>query len=214
MVMFSPADLERLLDTPVCRKHAKHFRRVTFQLTCIITLGALAALAVMAINIRNHSQADAQQLDSTIIMIFGRMVFASLSLIGLFLSTRSLEWFSSPRGFDRDRQDRAISLSCYACAPILIVTIIGAGAALAAFQILAHENMRAPIRVVNLAWWAVFLVWWPAATRAIHFATGRNSQRTTIAALLLPLIWFGQQLMVAIIPLTIVQWVLMIWSLS
>ena len=62
------------------------------------------------------------------------------------------------------------------------------------------------------AWWAVFLIWWPAAARAIYFISGRSPRRTALAALLLPLIWMGQQLLVAFIPISIAHWFLMISS--
>jgi len=142
------------------------------------------------------------------------LVAGALWLIGLFLATRSLEWFSSPKRFDPERQDRAVALSCYLCAPVLIITLAGGIASLATILSLQAEYMRTSLAVVSLAWMAVFLVWWPMATRGIHFTTGRCAKRTAVTAIALPLIWFVQQLLVVIIPLSVAQWVLMIASLS
>ena len=215
MVIFSPSDLEKFLDTPVCEKHAKRFRRVTFQLTSVITLGVLAALLVKAFMPACTVGFDEwRKLKSTANMIFTHMGLTVLSLIGLFLATRSLEWFSSPKDFDPERQDRAIALSCYACGPVLIVTVVGAVASLIAIMAASELSFRPAMTVITLAWWSIFLVWWPASVQAIHFTTGQNARRTTIAAIGLPLIWIGQQQLVAIIAISVMQWFLVIASLS
>ncbi len=214
IVMFRPAGLEPLLDAPVCRKHARSFRRVTVQLTAIITLGVLIAWPFM-VSHAGRPQEDSQAIhEPFVLIVFLRFLFAVLSLIGLFLATRSLEWFCCPKDFGEDRRDRAISLSCYACSPVLIVTAIGATVSVVAFNTWTTFDIWMTVRILNYAWWAVFLVWWPTAARAIYFITGRSPRRTTVAALLLPLIWLGQQLLVAFISISVAQWVLMIASLA
>jgi len=147
------------------------------------------------------------------VIFFARIAISVLALIGLFLATRSLEWFSSPKNFKPMRQDRAIALSCYICAPILIVTIVVGIASMAAVWLWTATDMQATMRVIDLAWLAVFLAWWPVSVRAIYFTTGRSARRTTIAALTLPLIWAAQQLLVIYIPISVVQWELIGWSL-
>jgi len=213
MVMFRPNELERILDTPVCEKHAKQFRRVTVQLTFVITLGVLAVWTVRTFRIGYAPGFYLGKLESLLQTAFLRMALAVLLLIGLFLSTRSLEWFSSPGDLDPTRRGRAISLSCYACCPILVVTAVGALVSLAIIMTGPAGDMITPMKAINLTWGAIFLAWWPAAVRAIHFTTGRNAKRTATAAILLPLIWAGQQLMVVLVPMSVVQWYLMALSL-
>jgi len=135
-------------------------------------------------------------------------------LTGLFLAMRSLEWFSCPRDFVPVRQDRAIALSCYMCAPVLIVGLAGGVASLATVLSLRVRYMQTTMRVINLGWLAVFLAWWPAAVRAIYFTAGRSVRRTVIAALALPVIWIGQQLLVCFIPVSVAMWLFMSWSLT
>ncbi|MDP6545985.1 MAG: hypothetical protein QGH60_18550 [Phycisphaerae bacterium] len=214
MVMFSPCDLEQFLDAPVCEKHAKKFRRVTVQLTFLITLGVLGALMVKTCMLIDSPGFEMRQLKSAASMVLARMGMAVLSLIGLFLATRSLEWFSSPKYFDPERQDKAIALSCYACGPILIVTIVGAVASLLTIMAVSATDTTPATNVITLAWWSIFLAWWPASVQAIHFTTGQNARRTTIAAIALPLIWIGQQLLMGIIPISVFHWRLIIASLS
>jgi len=214
MVMSSPAELQQFLDAPVCEKHAKKFRRVTFQFTVIITLGVHFAWLLQTFRFADQAGHSLRGVESILSVVIVRTVLGILSLIGLFLATRSLEWFSSPRDFDPIRRDRAIVLSCYICAPVLIVTVVGGIASLIAILTWSKLDLQPIMSLINLAWWAVFLAWWPAAVRALHFTTGRSTRRTTIAALTLPLIWFGQQVLVAIVPISVVQWVIMISSLS
>jgi hypothetical protein len=78
---------------------------------------------------------------------------------------------------------------------------------------LRAEYMQTTMRVINLSWLAVFLVWWPVAARGIYHTAGRSAQRTTIAALTLPFIWFGQQVLVAVVPLSVAMWLFLSWSL-
>jgi len=214
MAMSRPSDLEQFLDSPVCEKHAKQFRRVTFQLTVIITLGVHVVWLFQAFQLANQTGYGLEGVESFISAVLWHTVFSVLSLIGLFLATRSLEWFSCPRHFDVVHQDRAVALSCYVCAPILIVTTVGAVVSLVTILTRTVEDMQAIMPVVHLAWLAVFLAWWPAAVRAIYFTTGRGTQRTAIAAIALPLIWIGQQLLVVIIPISVLQWFLIIPSIS
>lgn len=208
-VMISPGELEQFLDVPVCEKHAKKFRRVTFQLTFIITLSVLVTLLAKGFMIAYTPGRELQEVEAIMLLIFLRIAIGVLSLVGLFLATRSLEWFSCPRDFDPVRQDRAILLSCYVCAPVLIVTAVGAIASLIAILTRTLQGIETTLHVINLAWWAVFLAWWPAAVRAIHFTTGRRPQRTTIAAIALPLIWIAQQLMICLLPVSVFQWIVM-----
>lgn len=212
IVMFRPAKLEQFLDAPVCEKHAKHFRRVTFQLTAIITLGVLIAWPFTVFYAGPPPEGTPARSQPFAFIVFLRFVFAVLSLIGLFLATRSLEWFCSPKDFDESRQDRAILLSCYACGPILVVTVIGAIVSIVAIQTWTAYDAWTTVRVLNYAWWAVFLVWWVTSVRAIHFTTGRSRQRTAIAMFALPAIWGVQQLLVAYIPISIAQWFLIVIS--
>ncbi len=60
IAMFRPSELAQLLETPVCKKHAKIFRRVTFQLTVIITMTPLIA-AILKIMKVGGSRAQAAQ---------------------------------------------------------------------------------------------------------------------------------------------------------
>ena len=214
MVIYSPSDLEPLLDTPVCEKHAKKFRRVTFQLTSVITLGVLAVLLVKAFMLAFMAGYNWSILKSAANMIFLEMGLTVMSLIGLFLATRSLEWFSSPKDFDPERQDKAIALSCYACGPIVIITVVGAVASLIAIMAASDRNFKTAMTVMTLAWWSIFLAWWPVAVQAIHFTTGQNDRRTTITAILLPLVWIGQQLLMGTIAVSVLQWFIVASTLS
>jgi len=214
MVLTRPSELEQFLDTPVCDKHAKRFRRVTFQLTFVITLGVLAVLLAKAFMVAFMAGFMWNMLKPASNMILMHMGLTVMSLIGLFLATRSLEWFSSPKDFDRERQDRAISLSCYACSPILIVTVVGAVASLIAVMAASNPDFEPAVIVITLAWWSIFLVWWPVSVLAIHFTTGQNDRRTTIAAIGLPLIWIGQQLLMGIIYVSMFQWFIVASTLS
>jgi hypothetical protein len=215
MVMTRPSELSQLLDAPVCEKHAKKFRRVTVQLTFIITLSVLTALLVRLFMTALTQRCDMREVQpSGCLPILTHMGMTLLSLIGLFLATRSLEWFFSPRDFDPTRQNRAIALSCYACGPILIVAVIGAVASTIFVLLAPIQNMQTILGITNLAWWAIFLAWWPASVQAIHFTTGQNTKRTTIAAIALPAIWIGQQLLMGIIAISVFQWHLTIASLS
>ena len=212
--MVTPANLEQFLDSPVCKKHAKKFRRVTVQLTVLITLGVQFVWLFKAFWLAEAAKRSLFHAESFAPAFLTRLVFSVLSLIGLFLATRSLEWFSNPKDFDPIRQDRAIALSCYLCGPVLVVTVVGAIASLRAILVNWGPDIKPAANAITLAWWAIFLVWWPVAVRAIHFTTGRSAKRTTIAAISLPLIWAGQQLLVAIIPVSVIHWLLMIASLS
>jgi hypothetical protein len=214
MVMTRPSELEQFLDEPVCERHAKKFRRVTIQLTSIITLSVLVALLIKPLILAYTPGFGFHELESAVSMVLARMGIAVLSLIGLFLATRSLEWFSSPKYFDPERQDRAIALSCYACGPILIVTVVGAVVSLLVIMAVSTTDTTPATTVITLAWWTIFLAWWPVSVQAIHFTTGQNERRTTIAAIALPLIWIGQQMLMGIISISVFQWRLVIASLS
>jgi len=214
MVMTRPGDLEQFLDGPVCEKRAKYFRSFTFQLTVFMTAGVLIALLGNAHSVA-HGAGDTQQIYVPTIpqIATSHMWFRIASLVGLFLATRSLEWFSCPRAFDRVRQDRAVALSCYLCAPILVVTVVGGIASLAAILTWEGQDIRPVMYVVTLAWLAVFLAWYPAAVRAIYFTTGRSVRRTIVTAIGLPLIWAGQQFVVSYLLLSGVIWYNMAQSL-
>ncbi|MDP6633323.1 MAG: hypothetical protein QGG42_00310 [Phycisphaerae bacterium] len=214
MVMANPSELQQFLDAPVCEKHAKSFRRVTMQLTAIVTFGVLIVLLSKSIRFAFWSAYSLRAFESIVLGVLARMILAVLALIGLFLATRSLEWFSNPKDFDPVRQDRAIALSCYVCGPILIVTVTGGIASLAIIFTRTVQDMQTIMRVISLAWVAVFLAWWPAAVRANYFTTGRSGRRTAIAAVALPLIWTGQQMLVGVIPISVVQWVIMVSTVS
>jgi hypothetical protein len=212
IVLFDPSQLEKFLDEPVNEKHARYFRSATLQFTAAITFIITFVVAGYADSIARATGSQRQvatgSLPSPVIQVLGW----GLRLIGLFLATRSLEWFSRPKDFDPVRKDRAITLSCYICAPILIVTVMGAIASAAALATWAGQEIRPILYVVNLAWAAVFVAWYPAAVRAIHFTTGRSAKRTAIAALAIPVIWTGQQLMMTCLPLSGVVWYNMAWS--
>jgi len=210
LVVIDPDRLEQLLDAPVCQKHARNFRWVTFLLTVVAALVPLITAMLKFLKLTGSRARAAGAIGP---VLSGRIAVGVLSLIGLFLAMRSLEWFSSPKGFKSARQDRAIALSCYVCAPILIVAAVGGLASLAAVLTWKAEKMQMSLRVINLAWLAVFLVWWLTAVRAIYFTTGRNARRTIVAVLVLPVIWAGQQLLVCFIPVSVAMWVFMSWSL-
>jgi hypothetical protein len=212
IAMFRPEALAILQETPVCRKHARSFRRVTVQLTAIITLGVLIAWPFIIFPAGPSLEDSQSRYEPVVQIVFLRFLLAVGSLIGLFLATRSLEWFCSPEDAGEDRRDSAISLSCYACSPVLVVTVIGAIVFIVAINTWTTYDIWMTMRILNYAWWAVFLIWWPAAARAIYFISGRSPRRTALAALLLPLIWMGQQLLVAFIPISIAHWFLMISS--
>ncbi|MBT3200761.1 MAG: hypothetical protein HN350_12685 [Phycisphaerales bacterium] len=214
MAMFNPAKLKPFLDEPVCEKHAKKFRRVTVQLTFIITLGVLALLLVKTFMSVYAPGCSLDDMGLISLQILARMGMMVLSLIGLFLATRSLEWFSRPKDFDPTRQNRAITLSCYACGPILIVAVAGAIVSTAIIIQAPLQNIPTTLLITSLAWWSIFLAWWPMSVKAIHFTTGQNIKRTTITTIALPLIWLGQQCLVGIIPASILQWFLLISSVS
>ncbi|MCP4378794.1 MAG: hypothetical protein GY794_21785 [bacterium] len=212
MVMINPSQLEQFLNSPVCEKHAKKFRRVTIQLTVIVTMTPLIVALLKVLKLTQKYGPRGNMARSIEPGVYGRLIFGGLSLLALILATRSLEWFSSPKGFKPIRQDRAIALSCYLCASILVVAFMGGIVSLATILSLRVEYMQTTIRVFNLCWLAVFLIWWPVTVRGIYHTAGRSTQRTTIAALTLPLIWFGQQVLVVIVPTFMVQWVLMVAS--
>lgn len=212
MVMVRPDELQQFLDATVCEKNAKRFRRVTFQLTVMATFCVFVAALARMVVWTYAPECSRHQAEQMLTLIVTRMAGFALLFTGVFLATRSLEWFSSPKNFAPDRQDRAISLSCYLCAPLLAATTAGAVVCIIALLLNSAVRIPAMMRISSLIWLAVFVIWWLAAVRAIYFTTGRNSQRAAIAAIALPFIWLGQQLIVAIIPISVVQWALMILS--
>jgi hypothetical protein len=207
--MTRPSQLEQLLDTPVSEEYARKFRGFAFQLTAYVTM----SVHLFAIPASMHGAERSRQVGMSFeYAVPIRLLGSALSLVGLFLAIRSLEWFSRPRDFDPTRRARALSLSCYICAPILIVALVGAIASLAAMATWAGQEIQPIMHVVNLSWLAIFLVWYPAAVRALHFTTGQNTKRTAIAAIALPLIWTAQQLLLTCIPLSVAVWFNMAWS--
>lgn len=127
----------------------------------IITLGVHVAWLLQTFRLADQAGHSLHRVESILSVVLVRTVLSVLSLIGLFLATRSLEWFSSPKAFDLVRRDRAISLSCYACAPLLIVTVVGGIASLTAILTWSKLDLQPIMSLINLAWWAVFLAWRP-----------------------------------------------------
>ena len=210
MVMTRPSQLEQFLDTPVSEKYARNFRGFAFQLTAFVTMSVHLIAIPASMYVAERSQQVGMSFEYAVLI---HLLGSALSLVGLFLATRSLEWFSRPRDFDPVRQTRALLLSCYMCGPLLIVAVVGAIASLATVAIWAgQDDSLVILQVLNLAWGAVFLVWYPTAVRALYFTTGRNVKRTIIAALALPLIWAAQQILLTCIPLSLVVWYNMAWS--
>ncbi len=207
MVMTTPSQLEQFLDLPVCEKYAKKFRGFVFQIAAFLVISVRLFAILVA------SKTPYQSAVSIEHPVFANLLGGMLSLAGLFLATRSLEWFSRPGGFDPVRRARALSLSCYMCAPILIVAIIGAIVSLVTTIRWAEQgNPQAIIQVVDVAWLAIFMAWYPTAVRGLYFTTGRNIKRTIISVLALPVIWALQQLLFRSIPLSFAIWWNMAWS--
>lgn len=212
IVITRPQELEKFLAEPVNEKHAKYFRSLTFQFTAALWFFIIVAFKIYSYeatrSLNTAEQAAAHNLLVNVLSILG----AGLSLVGLFLATRSLEWFSRPADFDPAGRERATSLSCYMCAPILIISIIGAVAFAASMATFTPPDPTALWRTMIVSWPAIFLAWYPVSVRALHFTTGQKVKRTVSAAIALPLVWAAQQFLMTYLPISSVMWFNMAWS--
>lgn len=209
MVMLRPHEFEKFMDEPVNVEHAKYFRSLTFQLIIALTFLMAAVFIMWSISPSIGSGAIVAQ---TALSPYVRMMAWALSMVGLFLATRSLEWFSRPRMFSPSDRQKAVALSCYICAPVLIVTIVGTVVSATIIASSDRQDSYPAAYAIAMSWLAIFLAWYPAAVRALHFTTGRNIKRTVKIAIGLPLVWAGQQLLMIGIPLSFAVWYNMAWS--
>jgi hypothetical protein len=208
IVMTRPQELEKFLAEPVNEKHAKYFRSLTFQFTMAMTFVMALISEARATRPLAEQHGELTNPFTTGMRVLGWC----LALVGLFLATRSLEWFSRPKAFDQAGRERAVALSYYICAPILVLAIIRSLLSAIMLATCDEKDILPVAFVISLSWWAIFLVWYPLAVRALHFTTGQNRKRTALLAIAVPLVWGVQQLLMLCLPLCATIWFNMAWT--
>jgi hypothetical protein len=141
-------------------------------------------------------------LDSLVLWIAAAALYVPiplcLLLFVLAISGVASYWFH-PRGISVVRQNRAIVLSYYACAPLalLIVPLLLAAGAIA---VAAGDSMdstagfRAYVALLLgflATLIAVLCLWWVATIRLLRRTTDSSGARTWAAGLLLPVTWLA-----------------------
>ena len=199
------------MDRPISLASAKRFRFSTVILN-VAALAVIFLVSLTTLGIREKILNVQIHVDILALLI-GVPIGIIFSGICLSVVTRAAAWFFCSKKFADDRQDRAIALSYYTCAPLAFMPILPllAGISLAFVPLGSLKIVLLALSVWALLDW---LAWYRLVLTAVHTIMGRSVKRTVFTALALPIVWVGIPAMFLLILPAIAMWMLMIASLS
>jgi len=206
--------LDDYMGAPVCINSAKRFRNITTWHALLA--GFVAGLLVIIPSEAGEGTARlGVRVDpvASLVPLLGIAIGLACALLILYATTEAVAWFFCPRDFDTERQDRAIALSYYTCAPLaltVVAPLVGGILLLTA----PARYMAAVLAGLGGVYLLDTFAWYRVVLGAVHSVTGWRAKRTAFAAIALPLLWVGLPILMGLVPAAIAVWVLMIASLS
>lgn len=196
--------LDDYMSGPVCPKSTKEFQKRIFGHAFIAWFFAVILTFFVPTIMK-------EEISTThYIAAIAAMHIGALSICYMI---EAMTWFFCPKNVDRELQDRMIALSRYSSAPLALTLAIPIIFGIS-MLIIPAEYIKTTLIVIGGLYMAAILYWYRIILGAIHSLTGRRVKRTVFVAIMLPLVWIGQLLLIGIIPVAIVMWILMIMSLS
>jgi len=195
--------------TYVTMRAGKRFRSFT---VLVVLLALVLSQLVMGLYLHEQMLRQGGQ-DAAWAIYVGIAVGLVGTWIGLMMMSGAVAWFSCPKRFDTERQDRAIALSYYTCAPMALIVLVPVllGAMLA---LLPPHAKGWAMRIFGAFLLALVVCWYTIALRAVYFLAGRSAPRTAVMAALLPIIWAAQIAIIALVPAGLAMWWVMWLSLG
>jgi hypothetical protein len=202
------------MNWPVSYADSQKFRRrVIFWATLPIPIAVTFALAMHLAAASVERPAGDVYLGAVGIVIANVVLLAVAWLLLAFL-TGVVSWLFCPRHFDVERQNRAIALSYYTCAPLsLMLLSLAAGAVVA--PLTDFPGRIAPMWLVLEVCSAVVGIWWlQLVLFAYRSITSRRAAAVARAALVLVAAWGVTLAAVGLLLPAVCMWWLMKLSLA
>lgn len=207
------------LAAPLDLREAKRFRRRTVLHAAGSAL--VLYLTVLWVEYGDFDLHDYARLADRWAWVLGLGVaIPMVAFLLLHALTDAVAWFFTSRRLDEDRQDTALAVAYYTCAPLAISAVFSPPLY---WLGLAVFTMDAPLfRDVGVAQAGEFVAWLNTAAlaswyllvlTALHATLGRSRRRTGLAAVLLPALWFILPAALLSIPFGVVMWLMMYGSL-
>lgn len=208
MAIFRPGKIAEEMNRPVSFKDSQRFRRVTVMLAWVPLalwgIGLLIANPDILGFPLDHPRGLGWWLEAVIVLaaIFSSWLF-------LLMISGAGSYFFHPRSMPVVRQNRAVALSYYACAPLAWLWLAGALFGVSAWLVSGPyraasdrvgfgfmlAGLFVPVAVVVLFWFRVIIL----MRRMTHCGMGR----TLALAIYLPVSWLLLYQISAVIPLAV-----------
>lgn len=185
---------------PVDYRDARRFQLVTVALAYVSLVGILAAMWVLEmVEFDDVAERIEREVGESLTLVLGLATAASLALF-LWAATGVHTYWFHPRSLDVTRQNRAVAMSYYACAPLALspLVFIGWGACgwLAEMSEIASpaaSNFETAGLVAGVATFAITLLvlagYWLTCTRMLAKGARRSLGVVILFAVTLPIIW-------------------------
>lgn len=193
------------LAEPSPWRDARKFRR-----WCVGHCLAAVVLVCATLAVRIHHSGGLPNFDHSTYWLIG------LAAVGLLLTWACLQfmagavsWFFCPKGFDTEQQNRSIALSCYLCAPMALIGVVGIALGMSALGAAVATEEWSPARPLYLILtWGPVVYWWQLLLFGARSVARRGWKGLLITAVGLPAAW-------AVISLatTLVGWSLLMWGM-
>jgi len=201
LVCAKRGNLRAYMAGPANRIRAKLFRHCAI---LVWVVSSLAVVCIMAITLLPSGQAKE--------FLFGERVFVAVALcvpIILYASTSSVPWFCAPGNLPPERQERTISLSYYASAPLAMSLFLAAVACLCNMRAVArHPEIAA--KTLGLLGAVIWLSGLLVALGVMKSVSAGASRRVIKATILLPILWVLLPAAILLVPVALAMWGLLV----
>ena len=180
---------------PVSYRDARRFQLVTVVIAYLSIVGFFAALWMLEVVDEDTWAPLVYNVGEPLTIVLAVAAAASLALYLLAATGVHTYWFH-PRSLDVTRQNRALAMSYYACAPLALMPIVFVGwgltAALSNRSITGREvyELRLLIGLMTFAFTLLLLAaWWLTCIRMLAIGARRSAAAVAVFAVALPLLW-------------------------
>ncbi len=212
LVIRSVGRLGGHMGGPVNYRDAQTFRWLTVAHATLLPVGWLTIRIVATTSGIGGSPLD-QFRDRQMWVLLG--VLAAIWAAALLGLSGVVSWFFCPRGWDTERQNRAVALSYYLCAPLAPAAAAGAGI----LAVLPWADRPAVLQATLLAAGAVqgvlYLYWFVLVLVASRDVARRSAGGVIATALTLPVLWFVVKVAITyVVPVGVLMLLLLRASLD
>jgi hypothetical protein len=202
MVIFRTKIFCEEIENPITLKDARRFWLLTIALAYLPLVGAAVQIY------HTPSRPDTLLRHIQTLFVPGELplpigVFAMLGLLLFIISATGMpSYFCHPQSLSIERQNRAIALSYFACAPLALMPFVVA--LLLCAQLLARLTaISLTLQIVAVLIGVFMLVAWYGRTTSVVLTLSQR-RRKVLTVLLLPLSWgFLLVLLVFVIPISL-----------